>query len=163
MMLFPGHSFANQGAMAADTTEFAEMLHFVGMLCADNRYTLGHLGTVAQKRNFINTVCDSVNIEFHLYTSVCDDAKGPIVAFKPFCTESMRIAEVLQRHLDPGGAPREGYYHFNKANGVDFFLTNLYPSVIVYVDAWNNLEEFDDTRYAKYLKVKTALEEIAHA
>jgi len=162
MLVFAGHHPSKQGAINCKTTEMIECINLCQSIVT-SIVTIGGIGTNKQKQQEILTTADSVNIEIHFCTSSETNA-GATVLYKPNCDKSYEIACIMQKHLNREigciNFPLEGYYRADKKMGIDYFMLNPFPSVVVNIEKWENLEVYKNNKENYLRGLKNGLNEL---
>lgn len=140
MLIFAGHHLKNQGAVNDISSELIEASILGAMISSDDNSIFLGSSILREKVKLINTTCDSLNIEIHYSTSI-GASHGPKVYYKENCSLSQKAANSMQEELNKidssTNQPEIGYYHNKKEFGLDYFLKNNYPSIIICPEHWD--------------------------
>lgn len=141
MLVFAGHHIESQGAVNDVSTELIEASILGALISVDNNSVFVGSTKIKDKINIINTYCDSLNIDIHFTTS-SGGYHGPKVYYKDNCIRSKKAAHIIQTELNlvtySDNKPELGYYHNKKECGMDLFLINNRPSIIICPENWDN-------------------------
>lgn len=141
MLIFAGHHVTNQGAVNNFSSELIESSILGALISSNGESIFVGSAPVKDKINIINTTCDSLNIDIHFTTSI-NGNHGPKVFYKDNCNQSEKSAHIIQSELNQitssSNIAEIGYYHNKKKFGIDYFLQNDYPSIIICPEHWIN-------------------------